>query len=134
MERGPDHHPHRTQGEQGHRLPRATITFIANDVTGADVHLRSDDDSHLLTFDNTFVIWATDGLGSLVTVGLAISEAAGIVHANARREFLLSDMTFGNPGCDECGMFDAVVKIDNRYLCTAHNTHTTTITEPANAH
>ena len=31
--------------------------------------------------------------------------------------FALSDGSLGNPGCDECGEADAVVRHEGRYLC-----------------
>jgi hypothetical protein len=31
--------------------------------------------------------------------------------------FVLSDGSVGNPGCDECGQHDAVVRVDGTYLC-----------------
>lgn len=47
------------------------------------------------------------------------------VEVTTRIEWAAADLTFassvatGNPGCDDCGMNDAVVKVDSRYLCAS---------------
>lgn len=33
-------------------------------------------------------------------------------------QFILRDGSFGNPGCDDCGSDDAVVRVDGVYLCS----------------
>lgn len=43
-----------------------------------------------------------------------------IVWANQDGEFMLYDGSFGNPGCDTCGVEDAVVCWEGRYLCELH--------------
>ena len=40
-----------------------------------------------------------------------------IAYPNEGGLFVLSDGTLGNPGCDECGEKDAVIKVDGTYLC-----------------
>jgi hypothetical protein len=60
------------------------------------------------TFTRTNVIWADDD-----------------------GDFLLHGGTFGNPGCDECGSDDAVVKHDGTYLCATAAT-TRHLTRPTN--
>lgn len=37
--------------------------------------------------------------------------------ADRNGQFVLSDGSLGNPGCDECGQEDAVVRHEGRYLC-----------------
>lgn len=41
------------------------------------------------------------------------------VWADASGSFVLPDGTTGNPGCEDCGQADAVVRYDGRYLCDA---------------
>lgn len=43
----------------------------------------------------------------------------GLVWANLDDLFELRDGSWGNPGCDGCGMYDAVVRIDGEYMCEA---------------
>jgi hypothetical protein len=40
-----------------------------------------------------------------------------VTPADADGEFLLSDGSFGNPGCDCCGTYDATVRIGSAYFC-----------------
>lgn len=40
-----------------------------------------------------------------------------IIWADEAGEFELSDGSFGNPGCDECGQEDAVAYVNGAYLC-----------------
>lgn len=40
-----------------------------------------------------------------------------IVLPNEQGDFELSDGSYGNPGCDECGMFDAAFKYNGSYYC-----------------
>jgi hypothetical protein len=49
-----------------------------------------------------------------VTVPAAASEP---VFADRHGSFVLADGSTGNPGCDGCGMSDAVVRIDGVYMC-----------------
>ena len=46
-----------------------------------------------------------------------LSSAAPTVWADHNGQFVLSDGSLGNPGCDECGQEDAVVRHEGRYLC-----------------
>lgn len=52
--------------------------------------------------------------------GTPDSEGRYITWADEDGDFLLSNGGFGNPGCDSCGMEDAVVRVDGRYLCELH--------------
>lgn len=40
-----------------------------------------------------------------------------IIYANEDGQFLLYDKSYGNPGCDICGEFDATVKAGGTYFC-----------------
>lgn len=49
-----------------------------------------------------------------------VSQAPGNLPdslTDANGDFMLSDGTLGNPGCDECGELDAVIRIGGTYLC-----------------
>lgn len=52
------------------------------------------------------------------TPGTEVTETAD-VWADEDGEFMLADSSFGNPGCDDCGQHDAVVRTGGRYLCEA---------------
>lgn len=43
-----------------------------------------------------------------------------IVWADEDGDFLMTDGSYGNPGCDVCGEEDAVVRDGGRYLCELH--------------
>lgn len=58
-----------------------------------------------------------------VEPGLELRSAdSQTIWADRNGQFALSDGSLGNPGCDECGQEDAVVRHEGRYLCaTAAN-------------
>ncbi len=49
--------------------------------------------------------------------GAALS--APTVWADDNGQFVLSDGHYGNPGCDDCGEADAVVRHNGKYLCAS---------------
>lgn len=48
-----------------------------------------------------------------------MTDSETVVFADQDGDFLLSDGSFGNPGCDECGSEDAIVRVGTTYLCGA---------------
>lgn len=47
----------------------------------------------------------------------SVGGGPNIVEVDKDNTFVLADGSRGNPGCDECGTYDATVKVDGVYLC-----------------
>lgn len=65
------------------------------------------------------VTWSGQTDGSTWTVHPAWAAGLGgdVTWADADGEFELTGGGFGNPGCDGCGTYDAVVRVGRTYLC-----------------
>lgn len=46
-----------------------------------------------------------------------MSDLYPIIYPNFENQFPLWDGSLGNPGCDNCGMMDADVKVGGTYYC-----------------
>lgn len=56
--------------------------------------------------------------GNVEAMSLHASQAR-VVWADEDGEFVLAGGGYGNPGCDGCGMADAIVAVDGTYLCAS---------------